>query len=166
MLRAQTWDPLNLKVVRCFMPMCICAQHLAPLLTFNDVRRRFAVSELILKTCEIVKGDHWTSVRQCRVCGRLWVVEYPFSETQGGGQPCAYHVDRAALPLRDLTSVLRQHAEDTEFYRILSPEIDRRHVARVRVVDCASAIACSARNITSNRSRADKPHRAAADKPV
>src|SRR5262245_54776935 len=103
--------------------MCLCEQHLAPLRTLDDVHARCLVTEKILKSCAIVERGNWILLEQCGVCGRFWVVEYPFGERHGGGPPCAYHTDRRELPSEYLTGDIRQRAEDAAFFQSLGPEV-------------------------------------------
>lgn len=86
------------------MPTCVCAQYLEPLQTPEDVRKRCDVTPDILKSCDIIERGNWLLLERCRVCGRCWVREYPYSGQHGGGPRCAYNVPDATLPAEGLTS--------------------------------------------------------------
>ncbi len=116
------------------MTTCICAQHLAPLRTLDEVRARSNVTRTILQTCEIVGRGDWNVLERCRVCGRFWVVEWPYGEHHGSGPACAFHIDRAELPSQDVTADIRQRAEDAAFFGTLGPEIGPE---RCRIETCA-----------------------------
>jgi hypothetical protein len=78
-------------------------------------------------TLDLEAEGSWAAVYRCRVCGRRWAKEFPFSEMQGGGPPCVYAVStddpKAWLAGgADLPARLRQSEDDRAFYDSLGEE--------------------------------------------
>ena len=109
---------------------CDCDHFLAPLRTLRDVERRCAGDVAGLRSSlDRIDRDAsaWRALYRCRVCALLWTEEYPFSERQGGGPACLYHVatdePHAWLATTEpLTYPIRRAAEDESDLERLGPE--------------------------------------------
>jgi len=108
---------------------CHCPDFSSPLSSFVDVESRCLGAALIASTLAPVatNSDTWMSVLRCKVCGKLWAREYPFSEHHGGGAPCYYQLasDDPTVWLASaspVTSALRQEHEDVAFLQRPGPE--------------------------------------------
>lgn len=114
------------------MQECKCGKFADKLESFDDVKRRCAElpkNEIIPFLNKVLEDkDRWITIYQCKVCGKHWVQEYPFSEEHGGGSPCFYIIDieepiKYLKESKGLTYRLRQEHEDTMFFNSLGPEI-------------------------------------------
>jgi hypothetical protein len=95
-----------------------------------DVQNRYSLGEVLESLTEVVSCDstNWTEVRRCVVCGQLWGIELPFSESHGGGPRCYYH-----LPVSDpevwvasgpyVATRIRERDEDRAFLEVLGSEV-------------------------------------------
>lgn len=133
------------------MLSCHCARHLTPLHTLDDVNQRCADINDILKTCELVERGNWNSLHRCRVCGRFWIVEYPFGERHGGGPSCAYNTNIAQIPKEPVTLVIRQRDEDRAFLNRLGPEIgpDKCRIQSCLRLRIRNSVFCAANHFES-----------------
>jgi hypothetical protein len=107
----------------CLLPTCVCARHLAPPRTPEEVRVRCDFSWRILGSCELVESEDVRQLERCRVCRRHWVREYPFGDGLRGGPTCAYHVPAAELPAENLTATILEEAEEIALFDALGPDV-------------------------------------------
>jgi hypothetical protein len=111
------------------MATCACAQWLAPLREWNDVKARIgsSVAQDLSPNLDLEAEGSWVMVFRCRVCGQRWAKEFPFSEMHGGGPPCLYalNTDDPTAWLGEgpgLPSRLRRDHEDQAFFERLGDE--------------------------------------------
>jgi hypothetical protein len=109
---------------------CNCTKFSEALKSFADVRTRCEHSDEIQPTLEVVAKDisYSSAVLRCRVCGTLWVQEYPFPEMQGGGISCLYRITTSdpaqwLASACSLTMRLRSEFEDRSFFGCLGEEV-------------------------------------------
>lgn len=102
---------------------CVCQQHTATPETIDAIRERCGQAGAILATCDRVMKFRSSRTRlvQCRVCGTLWCVEYPFGETHGGAA-CPYAVATPKNVKPDHLFNVRQAEEDLAWFHTLGPE--------------------------------------------
>jgi hypothetical protein len=102
---------------------CVCDQHDEMPNTLDDIRARCEDANAILRTCDrLIKLKHSrTYLAQCRVCGTLWCVEFPFGQTHGGAT-CPYAVPTPKHAKPDRLHKIRQEAEDLAWFHTLGPE--------------------------------------------
>ena len=102
---------------------CVCDQHRETPKTLDDIRTRCENANAILKSCDklIKLKASRTWLAQCRACGTLWNVEYPFGEVRGGS-PCPYTVPTPKHAKPDLLQHVRREAQDLAWFHTLGPE--------------------------------------------
>ncbi len=106
---------------------CNCSKHSKPIATMQDILDRCEAFPMLRRTLDTVEKDDWRSVMQCAVCGALWALEHPFSESHGGGQGCLYQVETDAPSQwleesQYLSAEIRRKHEDCEWINMLGPE--------------------------------------------
>jgi len=107
----------------------MCSEYLDEPKTFKDLETRLQVEDVIAATLEDVAEDRirWRRILKCRVCGRYWALEYPYSERHGGGPRVYYFIstdspDEWLHTAKHLATEIRRDHEVRVFWSQLGPE--------------------------------------------
>ena len=112
------------------MSECRCKEFESIPRTWSEIESRLPSADAIRATLESLAWNPqtWMRTYRCRVCGRSWAGEYPFSEHHGGGPELLYRIE-VVNPLvwletaRSFSAGVRGAEEDRRFFESLGPEL-------------------------------------------